>query len=113
MSFHRFGSILFGHNYKPINEAIKNQLSKIVFSPPLHGISEVGLKFIDDFSKVTPKNMNFIKAFSGGSEANESAIKFSRQYHKQSNNPGKYKTLSLYQSYHGGSLATSSASGVG
>ena len=104
---------ILGHNYKPINQIICEQLSKISFSPPLHGISDVGLKFIDDFSKITPKNLNFIKAFSGGSEANESAIKFSRQYHKQSKNPGKYKTLSLYQSYHGGSLATSSASGVG
>ena len=111
-----FGGVwvcIFGHNYKPINEVIINQLEKLTFYPGLHGISEDTLKFVEDFSNITPKNLNFVKAYSGGSEANEAAIKFARQYHKQTNNSTKYKVLSLNLSYHGGTFATSSASGVG
>ena len=111
-----FGGVwvcIFGHNYKPINEVIINQLEKLTFYPGLHGISEDTLKFVEDFSSITPKNLNFVKAYTGGSEADEAAIKFARQYHKQTNNSTKYKVLSLNLSYHGGTFATSSASGVG
>jgi adenosylmethionine-8-amino-7-oxononanoate aminotransferase len=45
--------------------------------------------------------MDYVKTYSGASEAMESAIKFSRQYWKQSGHPGKYKFISRYQSYHG------------
>src|SRR6187401_1057244 len=40
-------------------------------------------------------------------------MKFTRQYHKQSGNPGKYKFVSRYQSYHGGTFGGMSASGGG
>src|SRR5205814_1243196 len=49
----------------------------------------------------------------GGSEAIESAMKFTRQYFKQSGHPGKYKFISRYQSYHGGTFGGMSASGTG
>ena len=66
-----FGGVwvcIFGHNYKPINEVIINQLEKLTFYPGLHGISEDTLKFVEDFSNITPKNLNFVKAYSGGSK---------------------------------------------
>jgi adenosylmethionine-8-amino-7-oxononanoate aminotransferase len=42
-----------------------------------------------------------VKFASGGSEANEFAIKMARQYHAQTGSPRKYKVISRYQSYHG------------
>ncbi len=111
-----FGGVfvcMFGHNYEPIKETIIKQLEKLTFFPGLHGISDDTLEFVKNFSEITPNNLNFVKAYTGGSEANEAAIKFARQYHKQTNAPGKYKVLSLNLSYHGGTLATSSISGLG
>jgi len=103
---------IFGHNYKPINQALTKQLNKLSFFPGLHGTSDATLKFVEDLSSITPGNLNFVKAYTGGSEANEAAMKFAKQYHTQTNSPGKYKVLSLNLSYHGGTFATTSISGL-
>jgi adenosylmethionine-8-amino-7-oxononanoate aminotransferase len=43
----------------------------------------------------------------------ESAFKFVRQYWKQSGHPNKYKFISRYQGYHGGTFGAMAASGTG
>jgi len=48
---------------------------------------------------------------SGGSEANETAIKLARQYHVERGRGEKYKVLSRWLSYHGVTLATLAVSG--
>ncbi|MFX7957204.1 aminotransferase class III-fold pyridoxal phosphate-dependent enzyme, partial [Acinetobacter baumannii] len=52
-------------------------------------------------------------AVSGGSEANESAIKLARQYHVERGEPGRYKVITRVPSYHGASLGALAASGMG
>jgi len=102
-----------GHRHPRVIKALKSQLEKITFAPPLHGISDVTLDFIDKLSSVTPGSLNFIKPYSGGSESIESAMKFVRQYFKQTGSPGKYKFISRYEGYHGSSFGAMSASGTG
>ena len=48
---------------------------------------------------------------SGGSEATEAAMKLARQYHKQTGSPRKYKIVSRYGAYHGGTMGALSAGG--
>jgi len=88
-------------------------MEKITFAPPLHGISDVTLEFIEKLGSVTPGNLNYIKPFSGGSESTEAAMKFARQYFKQTGHPGKYKFISIYFGYHGATFAAMAASGTG
>ena len=102
-----------GHRHPRVIEAMKRQLEKITFAPPLHGISDVTLDFIEKLASVTPANLNFIKPYSGGSESIESAMKFVRQYFKQTSHPGKYKFISRYEGYHGSTFGAMSASGTG
>ena len=102
-----------GHRHPRIVEAIQRQLEIITFAPPLHGISDVTLEFVEKLGFVTPGNLNFVKPFSGGSESIESSMKFVRQYFKQTGHPGKYKFISRYHAYHGGTFATMAASGGG
>jgi adenosylmethionine-8-amino-7-oxononanoate aminotransferase len=102
-----------GHRHPRVIDALKRQLEKITFAPPLHGISDVTLDFIEKLSSVTPANLNFIKPYSGGSESVESAMKFTRQYLKQTSHPAKYKFLSRYQGYHGSTFGAMAASGTG
>ena len=52
-------------------------------------------------------------AVSGGSEATESAIKLSRQYHAERGEPGRYRVVTRRPSYHGASLGSLAASGMG
>ncbi len=102
-----------GHGHPRVVEALKKQLDKLSFAPPMHGTSNITLDFIERLAQVTPEDLNFIKPFSGGSESIEAALKFSRQYFKQSGRPGKYKFISRYHGYHGATFGAMAASGTG
>jgi adenosylmethionine-8-amino-7-oxononanoate aminotransferase len=102
---------VLGHCHPRVMEAMRRQMQNMTFAPPLHGISNVTLDLVEKLGSVTPGNLKFVKAFSGGSESIEAAMKFARQYFKQTGHPGKYKFVSNYLSYHGGTLATVAASG--
>ena len=43
----------------------------------------------------------------------EASLKFVRQYFKQSGFPAKYKVVSRYHAYHGGTFGAMAASGTG
>jgi adenosylmethionine-8-amino-7-oxononanoate aminotransferase len=102
-----------GHLHPRVVDAIKTQLDKLTFFPPLHGTSDVTLEFVKKMGSVTSDNLNYVKPFSGGSEAVEAAFKFTRQYFKQSGYPGKYKIISAYRGFHGSTAGAMSASGTG
>jgi adenosylmethionine-8-amino-7-oxononanoate aminotransferase len=102
-----------GHRHPRIMDAIRRQIDTITFAPPLHGISDVTLNFIEKVGSVAPEGLAYVKPFSGGSEAVECAFKFVRQYFRQTGHPGKYKFISRYHSYHGGTFGGMAASGTG
>ncbi|MGD0224637.1 MAG: aspartate aminotransferase family protein [Terriglobia bacterium] len=102
-----------GHRHPRLVAALERQMAKMTFAPPLHGISDVALDFVEKIGTITPGNLKYVKAFSGGSEAVEAAMKFVRQYFKQTGHPGKYKFISRYQGYHGGTAGAMAASGTG
>ena len=104
---------ILGHRHPRVMEAMRAQMERVTFVGPMHGISDVTLDFVEKVGSVTPENLNFVKSFSGGSEAVEAAIKFVRQYHRQTGAPAKYKVVSRYYSYHGGTFGAMAASGSG
>ena len=104
---------VLGHGHPRLMEAMQRQMEKMTFAPPLHGIADVTLDFIETLGSVTPGRLNFIKAYSGGSESIESALKFTRQYFKQTGHPHKYKFITIYLAYHGATFATMAAGGTG
>src|SRR5438105_4792137 len=91
---------ILGHRPPRVMEAMRLQMERATFVPPLHATSNITLDFVERVGSVTPSNLNFVKPLSGGSEAVEAAIKFVRQYHKQTGFPGKFKFISRYHSYH-------------
>jgi len=102
-----------GHRHPRLHDAVHRQMEQLTFSPPMHGISEIALDFIEKIGSVAPGTLKYVKAYSGGSEAIESALKFVRQYFKQTGHPGKYKFISRYYGYHGGTFGGMAASGTG
>jgi len=104
---------VLGHRHPRLLSAMQAQMDKITFAPPLHATTDVTLDFIEKLAGVTPGNLNYVKPFSGGSEAIECAIKFVRQYYKQAGYPQKYKFISRYYGYHGGTFGAMAASGTG
>jgi adenosylmethionine-8-amino-7-oxononanoate aminotransferase len=102
-----------GHRHPRVMEAMRRQSERVTFVPPLHSISDTTLDFVERLGEVTPGTLNYIKPFSGGSEAVEAAMKFTRQYFKQTGQGGKYKVISRYHGYHGGTMGGMAASGTG
>ncbi|MCD6364685.1 MAG: aspartate aminotransferase family protein [Planctomycetes bacterium] len=104
---------VLGHRHPRVIDAIKAQMEKLTFAPPLHAVSDAALNLVEKVGSVAPDPLNYVKAFSGGSESVESAMKFARQYFKQTDRPGKYKFVNFYQGYHGATFGAMGAGGTG
>ena len=102
-----------GHNRPEVNQAIKEQLERISYYNTFNGFSnpssiELSAKLVE---MLEPENMVKVMFGSGGSDANETAIKLSRQYWKVMGQPEKIKIFSLKNGYHGMQFGALSASG--
>ncbi|MSR59263.1 MAG: aspartate aminotransferase family protein [Planctomycetaceae bacterium] len=101
-----------GHNNRRVIEAIKKQLDVLHFSPPMHGTNPVAVQLANLLAEIAPGDLSAVKFECGGSEVTEAAIKLARQYHRLTGNPGKYKVISRYQSWHGSTMGSLAASGL-
>ena len=102
-----------GYNNPQMLDAVRRQLETLPFNPPMHGTNPRAVELANLLAEITPGDLHTVRLVDSGSEANEAAFKIARQYHRQTGNPGKYKILSRYLSYHGATGSTMSASGVG
>lgn len=105
-------TVSVGHNNRRVIDAIKKQLDILHFSPPMHGTNPVAVQLANMIAEVAPADLNTVKFECAGSEVTEAAIKLARQYHRLTGNPGKYKIISRYMSWHGSTLGALSASGL-
>src|SRR4051812_14149587 len=101
-----------GHNNRRVLDAIRAQLDTLCFSPPMHGTNPVAVQLANLLAELAPGDLSAVKFQCGGSEVTEAAIKLARQYHRLTGNPGKYKIVSRYLSWHGSTLGSLSASGL-
>lgn len=101
-----------GHNNRRVLDAIRQQLDTLCFSPPMHGTNPVAVQLANLLAELTPGDLSAVKFQCGGSEVTEAAIKIARQYHKLTGQPGKYKVISRYLSWHGSTMGSLSASGL-
>jgi adenosylmethionine-8-amino-7-oxononanoate aminotransferase len=101
-----------GHNNRRVIDAIRRQLDTLAFAPVMHGTNPVAVQLANRLAELAPGDLAAVKFQCGGSEVTEAAIKLARQYHKLTGNPGKYKVVSRYLSWHGSTLGSLSASGL-
>ena len=90
-----------GYNNPRVLQAVIDQLRTLPFNPPMHGTNPRAVELANLLAEITPGDLNTARLVDSGSEANEAAFKLVRQYHRQTGNPGKFKILSRYLSYHG------------
>ncbi|MCY2965216.1 MAG: aspartate aminotransferase family protein [Planctomycetota bacterium] len=105
-------TVAVGHNNRRVIDAIRQQLDVLHFSPPMHGTNPVAVQLANLLAEVAPPGLSAVKFECGGSEVNEAAFKLARQYHRLTGNPGKYKILSRYMSWHGSTMGALAASGL-
>src|SRR5207245_11591801 len=74
----------------------------LAFHAPLFSTNVPALQLARLLTDIAPSGYTTLKFFSGGAEANEAAIKMARQFAAQNGNGKKFKVLSHYRGYHGG-----------
>ena len=102
-----------GHNHPALKRAIHEQLDRIAYYSSFGGYSnppsiELSARLV---ALLTPERMVRVIYSSGGSDANETAIKLARQYWKLQGRADKTKIVSLRNAYHGVHFGGMSASG--
>ena len=95
-----YNSVNVGYGRKDIAEAVLIQASKLPYFPATSTTLPT-VDLVTKISELTPGSLNRTFPTSGGSEANETALKVARAYHKRRGDSGRYKVISRRGSYHG------------
>jgi taurine-pyruvate aminotransferase len=102
-------SVNVGYGREELAQAAYEQLKTMPFYPlsnshiPAIELGGILNEWLED---------DYVFFFSNsGSEANETAFKIARQYHDQKGEAGRYKFISRYRAYHGGTSAALAATG--
>lgn len=98
-----------GHNNEYVIDAIKQQLSSVPYAHTSFFSTEAAEQLADLLT--ARSGMDKVYFLSGGSEANETALKMARQYFVEKGEPQRQYFISRRQSYHGSTLATLSVGG--
>lgn len=101
-----------GHGNPRVIEAARAAMERLAFSPAMHGTNPDAIRLAKLLADLAPGDLSAVKLQTGGSEVTEAAIKMARQYHKLTGNPGKYKIITRYQSWHGSTTGSLAASGL-
>lgn len=98
-----------GYGREELAKAAYEQLKRLAYYPlsashePAIALGEKLNEWLED---------DYVIFFSNsGSEANETAFKIARQYHRQNGSADRYKFVSRYRSYHGNSMGALAATG--
>jgi len=103
-----------GHGRTELAEAAAAQMKELAYCSGFVGSTNVpSIELADRLLAIAGGTMEAVFYTSGGAEANESAFKTARFYWKARGRPDKVKIIARDQAYHGLTLQTMSATGMG
>lgn len=100
-----------GHTNPEIAEALYEQAKKVGFVHTMRFETENLRELATKIARLAPESLNTVYFASGGSEANESAIKLVHQYHQSRGKGNKTMIIARWQSYHGNTIGSLSVGG--
>ncbi|MEJ1995224.1 MAG: aspartate aminotransferase family protein [Limibacillus sp.] len=100
-----------GHSRKDVVEAIKGQLDKLPYAHTSFFTNEPSEELAATLIKKAPGRLSKVYFLSGGSEANETALKVARQYVVEKGEPERRFFIARNQSYHGNTLGALAVGG--
>ena len=98
-----------GHSDASVKAAMQQQTDSVAYAHTGFFTSEPAEALADKLCQLAPKGIGRVYLLSGGSEAVEAALKLSRQYFLEIDQPRRHRIIARRQSYHGntlGALAT-------
>lgn len=100
-----------GYGVREIIDAAQRQAEQIAYFYNHHFTTEPQEELADRIIEVVAPEMARVKFATGGSEANEGAVRLARAYHVDRGQPGRWKVITQAQAYHGSTLGTLALSG--
>jgi putrescine aminotransferase len=106
-------NVAVGHGRKELAEAAAKQMSELAFANGYTGFTNVpAIELAEKLCRLSYANMDAVFFANSGSEANEVAFKLARFHHFLHGKVEKVKIICRRQAYHGGTLATTAATGI-
>jgi len=100
-----------GHSNAAVRRAVSEQIDKLAWAHTSFFTSEPAEELAEMLIDRAPGSLDRVYFVSGGSEANEAAIKLARQYFLEKGEPKRQNIVARWQSYHGNTLGALSAGG--
>jgi adenosylmethionine-8-amino-7-oxononanoate transaminase len=101
-----------GHKVKKIDDAIKNQISKVSHSTLL-GLGQTrSVELAEKLVQITPPNLKKVFYSDSGATAVEIALKIAYQYFQNIGEKQRTKFVALKNSYHGDTIGSVSVGGI-
>ena len=104
-------AVNIGYGRPEVADAAARALRQVSYVLPVFA-SEARIELVKRIKKLLPEELRNVYLCSGGSEANEAAIKLARQYQVLSGRESRTKVISRNLSYHGMTMLTLSISDV-
>jgi adenosylmethionine-8-amino-7-oxononanoate aminotransferase len=103
------GVTCLGYTVPAIVDAMAEQARTLPYLHAMRFETPVLRELGERLARLTPAGLNFAFFVSGGSEAVESAIKLARQYWLERDEPGKWRIVGRWPSFHGNTIAALAA----
>jgi len=102
-----------GYGRQEIIDAVREQMTRLPYYCSFFSTTnEPAIRLAERLAHLAPPRLKHTLFSNSGSEANETALKVIRAWHKMRGRSGKIKVLSRAYSYHGVTLATASLTGL-
>jgi adenosylmethionine-8-amino-7-oxononanoate aminotransferase len=100
-----------GNGVPEVIAAAAEQAERIAYLYAHHFSNEPQERLADRLIEVAAPEMARVRFVSGGSEANETALRLARSYHVERGEPDRWRVISPAQAYHGSTMATLALTG--
>ncbi len=104
MDFHGNSVHHIGYGHPRLKEAIRQQMDTLPFAPRRFAC-DVAMELAEKLASITPGALSKCLLTTGGSDANEVALKIARAA------TGRFKTISFWDSFHGAGFGAASVGG--
>lgn len=106
-------NVIVGHGRDELADAAARQMRQLGFATTYAGSTNPGaIRLAERLAELCYSRINTFFFTSGGAEANETAFKTARYWHKLNGQPGKFKVIGREYGYHGTTMAAMSATGL-
>ena len=105
------GAAIIGQGREDIAQAMVEQVRRISYMHTVAGTTLPQERLAERLADLAPDPVDRVMFSSGGSEANEIALRIARQYHLARDEPSRWKVVGLAPSYHGATAGALSMTG--